>query len=141
MTEGLLCSASTAVTVRELRGTPSTLKIRSPTLISVDAAELFSLIAVTKLSAFRPSPTLPSAFATVAVRVVTLGRWLLPLNFEESLRNTIQWTLDNPAWLDQEHFISMPGETGAVMPAMKPGYNVDAAIVEGNAKVAAMAKL
>jgi dTDP-glucose 4,6-dehydratase len=67
--------------------------------------------------------------------------WLLPLNFEESLRNTIQWTLDNPAWLDQVHFISTPGEMGAVMPAMKPGYNVDAAIVEGNAKVAAMAKL
>eukprot|EP00964_Phaeocystis_antarctica_P159924 scaffold131153_cov66-Phaeocystis_antarctica.AAC.4 len=70
--------------------------------------------------------------------------WLLPLNFEESLRNTIQWTLDNPSWLDQEHFISTPGVgalAGAVMPAMKPGYNVDAAIVEGNAKVAAMAKL
>ena len=67
--------------------------------------------------------------------------WQLPLNFEESLRNTIQWTLDNPEWLDQEHFISMPGEVSTVAPAMKPGYNVDAAIVEGKAKVAAMAKL
>ena len=67
--------------------------------------------------------------------------WQLPLNFEESLRNTIQWTLDNPEWLDQEHFISMPGEVSSVAPAMKPGYNVDAAIVEGKAKVAAMAKL
>ena len=67
--------------------------------------------------------------------------WQLPLNFEESLRNTITWTLDNPEWLDQEHFISMPGEVSSVAPAMKPGYNVDAAIVEGKAKVAAMAKL
>ena len=66
--------------------------------------------------------------------------WLLPLNFEESLRNTIQWTLDNPSWLDQEHFISTPGVgalAGQVMPAMKPGYNVDKAIEEGEAKVRA----
>ena len=66
--------------------------------------------------------------------------WQLPLNFEESLRNTIQWTLDNPAWLDQEHFISTP-EISTLAPAMKPGYHVDTAIVEGKAKVAAMAKL
>ena len=117
---------------------------------------MFSAFAISAIS------TLAAAFAMTHVctharqQVVAnkfRARWRLSAPDEGSgfvlgqprlLLSTIQWTLDNPSWLDQEHFISTPGVgalAGAVMPAMKPGYNVDAAIVEGNAKVAAMAKL
>jgi len=30
--------------------------------------------------------------------------WRLPLTFEESLRNTIRWTVQNPAWLQADSF-------------------------------------
>ena len=26
--------------------------------------------------------------------------WELPINFEDSLRETIEWTLENPEWLE-----------------------------------------
>ena len=66
--------------------------------------------------------------------------WRLPLNFEESLRKTIQWTLANPSWLDREAFMHSPSvstEGPKMAAAMKPGHNVNAAIIEGEAKVRA----
>lgn len=34
--------------------------------------------------------------------------WELPLTFEESLRRTITWTLQNRSWLDQKAFMGIP---------------------------------
>ena len=38
-------------------------------------------------------------YALTDTKMHKLG-WKLPVSFEESLRNTIQWTLDNPHWLE-----------------------------------------
>ena len=34
--------------------------------------------------------------------------WKLPLGFEESLRNTITWTLANPQWLNLKKWADHP---------------------------------
>mmetsp|Transcript_17559 Transcript_17559/g.57495 ORF Transcript_17559/g.57495 Transcript_17559/m.57495 type:complete len:581 (+) Transcript_17559:908-2650(+) len=40
-------------------------------------------------------------------KLESLG-WSLPLTFEESLRKTIKWTLENPKWLDGDGLFAAP---------------------------------
>ena len=39
-------------------------------------------------------------YALDCTKLQELG-WVPPVNFEESMRNCVRWTLDNPAWLDE----------------------------------------
>ena len=50
--------------------------------------------------------------------------WQLPHTFEESLRKTIEWTLANPSWMDQETFLRMPAADDTPALAMRAGAAV-----------------
>ena len=58
--------------------------------------------------------------------------WKLPLTFEDSLRRTIRWMVQNPDWLDQKNFgineADMPAPGGPIQLAaaggVKPGMSV-----------------
>ena len=66
--------------------------------------------------------------------------WKLPLTFEDSLRKTIRWMVQNPDWLDEKNFRGGAelegggGERQMPMPrgALAPGAGVKS-VVEGGA--------
>jgi len=50
--------------------------------------------------------------------------WQLPLTFEESLRRTVRWTINNAAWLDKETFMHMPISDDTPLPVREAGAGV-----------------
>jgi len=59
--------------------------------------------------------------------------WELPLTFEESLRKCIQWTINNPTWLDKETFMHMPVQDDTPLPPRVTGAGVAQQIAAHNA--------
>ena len=69
--------------------------------------------------------------------------WKLPLTFEDSLRRTIRWMVQNPEWLDEKNFRGgleqeMPEAKGAVQLAkgglVAPGAGVRSVVGEMQAR-------
>ena len=72
--------------------------------------------------------------------------WTLPLTFEDSLRRTIRWMVQNPEWLDEKNFrgadMELPPATGPQLASsgIAPGSGVRS-VVNKSATIQARAKL